>query len=96
MKLALTIVLISAAVFAALCVAAGLALYFFGVRRRREVPVEEDAFGPYTERVRAGARWLDAQDTERLTLKSYDGLDLVGYFLPAEGAARGAIPFGAG
>ncbi|MBR5114938.1 MAG: alpha/beta hydrolase [Oscillospiraceae bacterium] len=91
MKLALTIILISAAAFAVLCIAAGLALYFFGVRRRKETPVEEDTFGPYTERVRAGARWLDAQDTERLTLRSYDGLDLVGYFLPAEGAARGAL-----
>jgi hypothetical protein len=91
MKLALTILLISAAVFALLSVAAGLALYFFGVRRRKETPVEEDSFGPYTERVRAGAKWLDERDMERLTLKSYDGLDLVGYFLPAEGPARGAM-----
>lgn len=91
MKLALTILLISAAAFALISLAAGLVIYLLGVRRRPEVPVEEDSYGPYTERVLEGARWLDAQDMERLTLKSFDGLDLAGYFLPAEGERRGAM-----
>lgn len=91
MKLALTIILISAAAFALLSVIAGLVLYLLGVRRGRETPVEEGSYGPYSERVLSGARWLDAQDMERLTMKSFDGLELVGYFLPAEGAPRGAM-----
>ncbi len=91
MKLALTIILISAAAFALLSVIAGLVLYLLGVRRGRETPVEEGSYGPYSERVLSGARWLDAQAMERLTMKSFDGLELVGYFLPAEGAPRGAM-----
>jgi hypothetical protein len=91
MRLALTILIISAVAFALISLAAGLVIYLLGIRRRPEIPVEKDSFGPYTERVLAGARWLDAQDMERVTLKSFDGLDLAGYYLPAEGTPRGAM-----
>jgi len=45
---------------------------------------------PFAEEIRGGAEWFHAQDPQRVTISSYDGLQLVGWFLPAENA-RGTI-----
>lgn len=44
----------------------------------------------YREEILAGADWFRTQPTERVEISSYDGLKLVGWFLPAENA-RGTL-----
>ncbi|MDO4732109.1 MAG: alpha/beta hydrolase [Bacillota bacterium] len=38
----------------------------------------------WVQRIREGSAWMRQQQTERICIKSYDGLRLVGLFLPAE------------
>lgn len=42
------------------------------------------AWEKYTEDIAEGAAWTRRQNKERVEIKSYDGLKLVGYYLPAE------------
>jgi fermentation-respiration switch protein FrsA (DUF1100 family) len=79
-------------VVALLLLAAGYAAFYFAVVR---IPVRPDprlskALAPFQEDIRSGAHWFRAQNPQRVELSSYDGLRLVGYFLPAA-APKGTL-----
>ena len=74
-------------------------LFRFGcVRRGAPQPVTEDghsspAWGEYAPQILAGKHWYFTQAWERMEIRSYDGLKLVGYYLPAEGSCRTILLF---
>jgi fermentation-respiration switch protein FrsA (DUF1100 family) len=84
-------VLIIAAVLIVLWFLAALVLFNIACRRARSKPpaVSTDdttgkAWAVYADIIRAGADWFRAQNYETLELKSFDGLRLKAYFLPAD------------
>ncbi len=63
--------------------------YTFGRRKTHDSTAdgrwsESDGWYPYRDAVTAEADWIRAQKTELLTMTSFDGLTLRGYYLPAE------------
>lgn len=59
--------------------------------RKGRIHVYEDHWNPYLSKVNDGKKWLDEQkqNMEKWEIKSYDGLNLVGHFLPAENHHEG-------
>lgn len=49
-------------------------------------PSKSPFLAPHAADIEAGAQWVHSQTLERVSISSHDGLDLVGYFLPAENA----------
>ncbi|MDD3242209.1 MAG: alpha/beta hydrolase [Eubacteriales bacterium] len=49
---------------------------------------ESDPWAPYRDLIAEGSSWIAAQNPERVTLQSFDGLKLAGFFLPCEHAVR--------
>lgn len=59
------------------------------VFKKREKPQEDgekeaSGFDSFAEAVETGKQWFWAQEKERITMKSYDGLRLAAYYLPAK------------
>lgn len=71
-----------------LLLAAAYAAFYFAVVRmgRKPEPGKSGWLLPYREEILAGGQWFRDQMPERITIRSRDGLKLVGYFLPAENA----------
>lgn len=70
----------------------------FCVRNPKEEPstrerIESGSYGKYAAAILEGRDWIDAQQTERVETRSFDGLRLVGHWIPHENARGVAILF---
>ncbi len=77
----------------------GVLIYFFRFAhlRRSEVPAdlerEGDQWKRYNQMMDEGYAWLDKQQTEQVSITSFDGLQLSGTYLPVENARACVILF---
>ncbi len=60
-------------------------------QRKREKAKAKDEYGKYYDQVKDGVEWFRAQDPERVSIMSHDGLRLAAYYLPAETESSKAL-----
>lgn len=95
MSIFLTALLVLAAIYVALVII----LFFAAVWRvrwdgQREIKSFVRGFAKrYAPHIIEGQKWIFAREWERVTISSYDGLELVGYYLPVPGSKRTIILF---
>ena len=75
-----------------LLLAAAYVAFYLGIVRLpiKPEPGKSKWLLPYREEVLSGAQWFRDQNPERVSIRSRDGLKLVGYLLPAE-EAKGTL-----
>jgi len=88
----LKIVLLSVLVIVLLLLAGAYIWFYLGaIRMKPRAGISKPEWiKPYLEEIHSGSEWFHAQQPERISISSYDGLNLVGWFLPAE-HARGTL-----
>ena len=88
----MTIVLLVILITVLLLLALGYAAFFFGVVRinTHADPKFAKSLVKYRTEILSGGNWFRAQGPQRIELNAYDGLRLVGYFLPAA-SAKGTL-----
>ena len=88
----MTIVLLVILIIVLLLLALGYAAFFFGVVRINTPadPKFAKSLTKYRTEILSGGNWFRAQGPQRIELNAYDGLRLVGYFLPAA-SAKGTL-----
>ena len=86
------IVLLIVLVIALLLLAAAYAAFYLAIVRLpvKPEPGKSKWLLPYKEEVLSGAQWFRDQNPERVSIRSRDGLKLIGYLLPAE-EAKGTL-----
>lgn len=87
------IILLIVLILVLLLFALSYVLFYLGAVRNTigPKPSKSPIYAPYIDQFKAGADWFRSQDPQRVSIRSRDGLKLVGYFLPAEGEARGTL-----
>ncbi len=92
----MTVILIVAAVLIAFCFGVGGFLFFAACGRGKEwdwldeIAVGKTPYGKYNELIQYGHKWLQDHGAQEVHMKSEDGLDLYGTWVPAENP-RGTI-----
>ncbi len=86
------IVLLVLLILILLLLTAGYILFYIGCVRIKKKPDPALAgfLRPYLDEIRDGIQWYKERTTERVEIASFDGLRLVGWFLPAKDA-RGTL-----
>lgn len=86
----MTIVLLIILVLALLLLTGGYAAFLLGIvrlpREREPDPGRSKWLAPFRQEILDGGAWFREQKPERVSIPSFDGLTLTGYFLPAEDA----------
>ena len=88
MKIVLLVILI----LLLLLLTAGYGLFLLGfVRVKLKSDPERSGFlKPFAPQIREGMDWFESQDPQEVSIRSYDGLRLAGWFLPAA-EAKGTL-----
>lgn len=92
--MALKIILGVLFALAVLLLAASFYLFRFSCHRRgrKDNPGGEGgAWSPFMDQIHIYQQWLEKHVTERINLTSFDGLNLVGLYIPAQGISKGVM-----
>lgn len=91
----LVMIIVAAAAYTGLSLAAGIFLFVYAVPRRKGKAdggaASSPAWRPYAERINRGISWIRGQKGEPVHITSFDGLRLSGALYPAPGKSRGAL-----